>query len=429
MTAIPTKWVPIIACALCLAVAGNPMTIGVASLFVVPMTEDFGWTRGQFFAGIAVETAVSAIVLPFVGQLVDRRGARAAILPGILIFATCIALLATLNGSWPIYLTLMGVIGAAAMLHGPVPYTRVALTAAGSRRGFALAVAISGVTIGLILVPPICSAIIENFGWRVAQLCLSGLVLVVALPAMMLGIRGRHEVKGGTDPVAAQPQTPFPWAELRSPLFWMLGIAIVLNAIALHAYLGHVAAIALERKLSIATGALAASTFGIGSAVARLAAGYLLDRVRTPQVGQLWFAATLAGLMVAAMGTGTPSIILASALIGAAAGAEGDLIAYFTSRFFAPGLYGRMYGLLLPFFMAGASLGPLALALAYDHFNDYAVGLYVMAAAQLIGCAFLLKVGPYRYGLGGERLEADQPIETGAPMRGSTGQLGTGVNQ
>jgi MFS family permease len=392
-------WTPILACAACLAVAGNPISFAPASLFVVPVTHEFGWTRAQFFAGVSLATAVSTITLPFVGQIVDRWGPRRAILSGIIVFSGCVAGLSRLSGSWPQYLALMAVLGVSVMLHGPLPYTRVAVEAAGSRRGLGLAVAISGTTLGLILVPQIASLLISHYGWRNAEVALAAIVAAVGLPPALLFI-GR--ARRGLEPEHGHAPPPLPWRELRSPLFWALGVAFLLNAIAVNAFLGHVGAIAVDRGLSISIGALAVSASGLGSALARLAAGFMLDKVQSPQVGQLWFGMAFAGLLVTALGAGAPSIILASALVGATLGAEVELIGYFTSRFFPPRLFGRIYGLLFPFFMAGVSLGPLAFALLFDAVHNYQIGLFAMAAAQLVGCLVLTRVGPYRYQLNGD---------------------------
>jgi MFS family permease len=402
-----TVWKPILASAVCFAVAGNPITFAPASLFVIPVTQEFGWTRSQFFAGLSLATMLAAVIVPFVGRIVDERGARKVILPGILAFGVIVAALSQLNGSWLQYLAIMMFLGVAVMMHGPLPYTRVVVEAAGPRRGLALAIALTGSTVGLIAVPPLCSTLIASFGWRITETILGALVIAVALPPALLfiGRCSKGAMAEASEPMpAAMPA--FPWRELGEPVFWVLATALLLNAIAVNAFLGHIAAIAIDRGLPISVGAVAVSMSGVGSAVGRLASGYMLDRIKSPQVGQLWFMLALGGLLIAAFGTGPGSVILAAALIGATLGAESELIAYLTSRFYPRRLYGRMYGLLFPFFMAGVSLGPLAFAMLFDAAGSYRPGFLVMAVAQLLGCLLLTRVGPYRYHLNGEPIES-----------------------
>lgn len=402
-----SDWATILACAVCLALAGNPISFAPSSLFAIPITHEFGWTRAQFFAGLSVATMISALVLPFVGKAVDRWGARAVILPGIVGFAASVAAISRLNGSWPLYLVLMTFFGVIVMMHGPLPYSRTVIEAAGHRRGVGLAVAISGTTIGIMLVPPLCGELIARFGWRITEITLATIVIVVAFPTALLfiGRRSRMAAVEPSDFTRVLPQ-PFPWQELRTAAFWTLGTAFLLNSFAVNAFLGHVAAIAVDRGQPVSVGALAVSASGLGSAAARLAAGFMLDRIQSPQVGQLWFLLALSGLLMAALGSGSSSVIIAAALVGATLGAEVELIGYFTSRFFPPNLYGRMYGLLFPWFMVGVSLGPLAFAMLFDATGDYRPGFFAAIAAQLLGCLSLAFVGPYRYELGGEPVEA-----------------------
>jgi MFS family permease len=143
----------------------------------------------------------------------------------------------------------------------------------------------------------------------------------------------------------------------------------------------------------------------------------MLDRIQSPQVGQLWFLLALSGLLMAGLGTGTSTLIIAAALVGATLGAEVELIGYFTSRFFPPRLFGRMYGLLFPFFMAGVSLGPLAFAMLFDIAGGYRTGFFATVAAQLLGCLSLAVVGPYRYELGGEPVEGGDKTKIGRARR------------
>jgi MFS family permease len=402
-----------LACTVCFAVGGNPISFAPASLFVIPITGEFGWTRAQFFAGLSIATLVSAVIVPFVGRIVDRWGSRAVILPGIIAFGVVVAALSQLSGYWPQYLALMMLLGVTVMMHGPLPYSRVVVASAGAHRGLALAIAMSGSTIGLILVSPLCSQLITRFGWRIAEMTLGAIVIAVALPPALLFV-GRRQIGVADAPAESMRALPppFPWQALRAPLFWALGIVFLLNATTVHAFLGHAAAIAVAHGLSVSVGALAVSVSGMGSVVGRLLAGFMLDRIKSPQVGQVWFALAFVGLLVAAFGTGVASLIAAAALIGATLGAEVELIGYFTSRFYPPGLFGRIYGLLFTFFLVGVSLGPLAFAMLYDAAGNYQLGFFAMAAAQLLGCLILTRVGSYRYRLNGE--PADAHGEAGA---------------
>jgi len=56
--------------------ANGATAIAVLTVFILPLSADFGWTRTQISAVTSVGAVVGALIAPFAGRLVDRRGAR-----------------------------------------------------------------------------------------------------------------------------------------------------------------------------------------------------------------------------------------------------------------------------------------------------------------------------------------------------------------
>ena len=56
--------------------ANGATAIAVLTVFILPLTADFGWTRTQISAVTSVGAVLGALIAPFAGRLVDRRGAR-----------------------------------------------------------------------------------------------------------------------------------------------------------------------------------------------------------------------------------------------------------------------------------------------------------------------------------------------------------------
>src|ERR1700684_4597579 len=77
------------------------------------------------------------------------------------------------------------------------------------RRGFASGLAVSGIGVGTLVVPPLASVLIDHFGWRDAYLVLGGLAAIFG-GAMALLIesdpRGRGLGPDG-DPIQPKPST------------------------------------------------------------------------------------------------------------------------------------------------------------------------------------------------------------------------------
>jgi predicted MFS family arabinose efflux permease len=90
---------------------------------------------------------------------------------------------------------------------------------------------------------------------------------------------------------------------------------------------------------------LAASFIGIGSIIGRLSTGILLDRFNGGLVG-LRLIPIVASAMLLSQVQSIVAVSVAAFLFGYVAGAEMDVIAYVTSRYFCLRRYGRLVGVL-----------------------------------------------------------------------------------
>ena len=56
--------------------ANGATAIGVLTVFIIPLSEDFGWTRTQISAVTSVGAVLGALAAPFTGRVTDKLGAR-----------------------------------------------------------------------------------------------------------------------------------------------------------------------------------------------------------------------------------------------------------------------------------------------------------------------------------------------------------------
>ena len=98
------------------------------------------------------------------------------------------------------------------------------------------------------------------------------------------------------------------------------------------------------------------------------------------------------------LSSGNPSAFMsyfATILIGFAAGAEFDIIAYLASRYFGLKNYSKIYSLLYAAFAIGAAMAPGIFGFAYDTFGNYEMVFLVSAGLFLLGSVTLLPLGKY----------------------------------
>jgi len=76
------------------------------SLLFPPILDEFGWPRGLTAGAFSFGFLVSALLGPFLGRLMDRRGPRAVMLLGVALVCAGLGLAPRTSAPWHLYLTL-----------------------------------------------------------------------------------------------------------------------------------------------------------------------------------------------------------------------------------------------------------------------------------------------------------------------------------
>ncbi|MFC1943599.1 MFS transporter [Chloroflexota bacterium] len=164
---------------------------GVAvSIFFKPMLEDFGWDRARLSSVQAVALIAFPIIAPFLGRLIDRFGPKTMILITVATQSFSRVLNGIAANIWHLYLARF-LLGVRAM-----PATNVLLNRwFVKKRGTALGIAATGMSIGTMVLTPISQYFILLWGWRPTMLFWAGVTLVIMLP-IALSIKNSPEDKG-----------------------------------------------------------------------------------------------------------------------------------------------------------------------------------------------------------------------------------------
>ena len=103
----------------------TPMVYTVFGLFLIPLTTEFNWTRSSVSFVLLIVAVASALGYPIVGRLIDRHGARAVLLWGILLFAAAVASVALIGNSRAELYAAYAFIGIAGTIPSGVTFTKV----------------------------------------------------------------------------------------------------------------------------------------------------------------------------------------------------------------------------------------------------------------------------------------------------------------
>jgi predicted MFS family arabinose efflux permease len=179
--------------------------------------------------------------------------------------------------------------------------------------------------------------------------------------------------------------------------FWFASIAMMFAAAAINGTIAHIVPILSDRGIAAGTATTAVAAAGLSLIIGRMLSGLALDRFAGPYVAGFFFMIPLIGMAMLGLGAVGPVAVIAAVLLGLGIGAEGDIMAYLTGRYFGMAHYGLIYGCILAFFTLGSGLGPWLMAHAFDAYRSYSVGLIGLGIALSAAIVLVTTLGPYPY--------------------------------
>jgi MFS family permease len=412
-------WRIVFAAALALCLGGPPIAVFSFSVFFKSLVSDFHASRAAISFAFTLHNLASVSVIPLLGRLIDRFGARRVILP-VTVALSLVLFSGKMLGSslWQFY-AFYAALGLLGIGTSAVPYGVVVSHWFNRRRGLALGCMMLGAGVGGIVVPLFAQTMIAEFGWRTAYAIYGMIVLLVPLPVVAALLENDPAARGlladGADPKQSRSHRlsgneGFSWHEIwHSPTYWLMLGAFFLAGASVHAGVLHIPALLMDRGLSAERASLATSVIGLSLLTGRFGSGYLLDRFFAPRVAIAVFSGSALGLAVLCAGS-TGNIALGAAfLVGLGMGAEADIIAYLLSRYFGLRALGTSYAYAFGTFVLAGAAGALLMGAGYDWTRSYTAPLIGFVVAMMFAIALLTRLGPYRYAVEPEANRALAP--------------------
>ena len=186
-------WFVVAGCVLVsFGVAGGQFSFGV---FLKPMTEEFGWSRGSLSLAFALTFMISGLLRPVAGYLADRYSSKTAVLSGVAVMGVILLFIPFINNLGQLY-ALFAVMSIGITLGtGPI-LTKIVSGWFHTRRGLTLGLVSGAGSLGAMILVPAASLFLVLFDWREAYWFLALLLLVVVLPAGFMLIRNRPQDLG-----------------------------------------------------------------------------------------------------------------------------------------------------------------------------------------------------------------------------------------
>ncbi len=400
-------WRQVGICFIMLACTG--MIASTYSLVAVPLEEAFNTTRMEVMLSMTVYSAVSAVLMPLVGMMMDRYSVRSLLLLGSTLLGIGYAAISLATSMNHVLVVFALFIAPANVLLGPLAATVLLARWFDEKRGFAIGFAIAGVAAGGALFPQIIHGLFEAFGWREGIRWLGLLLAVLTIPAALMAVnspeeRGLHPdgaVEASEANKAEMAKAPITVGQLLSdPAFWMIAATVAIVTSGMKGMVTNLAPLALENGVSSGSAAMLVTVYAGCGFVAKMVFALLSDRLgpRILMFGALGgFAAGMAFMTQAHLGL--PMIMTGVAVMGLFGGMMVPIEAFLAPKVFGKRAAGKAMGVLSGTILTALLSTPPLFGLIYDLTGSY-MGIFWTFAGLAVAALFwlpLIRLHPREY--------------------------------
>lgn len=374
--------------------------------FFDPMAEEFGSGSGATSAFFGITTFVYFALGLFSGRAVDRFGPRPLLLVAAAVMGTGLLLTSQVNSLQLGYVTYGTGVGiGVACAYVPMVATVGAWFE--RRRPLALALGVTGIGLGTLLMAPLAAWLIDQFGWRETYIMFGiGSAAILVVCALM----------AARPPAPAGDATPLPLKDvIRKPPFRWLYLSAFFLSLALFVPFVFLPSFAEDAGIGRVPAAALVGIIGAASVAGRLGLGVLGGRIGTVRVYQVAFLCIgLSYPLWLIAGESYAMLVAFAVIMGTAYGGFIALSPAVTAEKFGPVGLGGVIGALYTSAAFGGLAGPPAAGFLIDNAGYNTAILVTMAMGLLAFAATLPLSRP-----ASAATAPAQPVGTGAPDSGS----------
>lgn len=373
----------------CLCLAGfarQGPAVAVLSIFVVPMTEAFSWSRTEMSGAVSLGGLLAAFISPVIGPIVDRRGARL-----ILCLAVAGTGVAALALSFTQSLLVFYLLFCFARMVWAGPYDLGLYSALNNwfvaRRAIATSIVTLAQLSGLVALPLIAQLAMNGSDWRAGWVAVGTVVLVVGfLPCWLLLVRRPEDVglqpdrlSDGKTQVLVEPRWNRAQA-MRTPAFWLLSLYTVLVYPVQAGVSLHQAPHLIEQGISPVAAAAIIAFLSALSALAGFGIGFL------PRHWPVRYLMAVTAVLLSAGSFGLINVssaemaALPAGLFGLGIGGVMMLLPMAWADYFGRESYGAIRGVALSLQVTAQAAGPLVSGMLRDWSGTYTDSLLLFGA-------------------------------------------------
>lgn len=362
------------------------------SLFTKPVTEELGFGRAEFTSYYTIMATTAMITAPIAGRLMKKMNIK--------LYMTIFTILgagAYIGFSFATELThflLFAVpMGMALAGAGLIPVSVLITNWFNAKRGLSLGIALSGTGFGAMILSPLVTWIITEYGWRTAYLTIGILIAAVLVPLIIFVIKLSPADKGLLplgDEKASRNTPEKALAGLtqkeafKSVSFWSLCLGIVVGGIVVNSMILHLVPYLTDIGTPPQQAALLLSLAASMVIVAKLLVGRLYDKLGLIKTITFIVASDIICFLFLMKGNLLIPGILYTVFAALGSTAVTVTPAYLTAALFGEKDYSAKYGIVALFTSLGAAIAPIISGLIYNINHSYELLINILIVLAIV---------------------------------------------
>ena len=410
----------IVAVGILVNIAGTFAFSSTLSIFLKPITEELGVTRGAFSLIRTFEIGVAALIVPMLGSWIDRHGGRGVLVLGVLMEGAGLLLSSLVQSFWQFVVVRCSLVIAGEALLGSLVINVTIAQWFVRKRGRAMGIANLGTGVAKLSIPIAAASLFVLVGWRDTW-AIFGIIapLLVVAPALIF-VRRQPEDLGlrpdGDPPLAAiaepresrtddrrkQPaqssdETVWTRAQaIRSGTFWVLVITFGIASVGIAGLNLHIFSYVTDIGHSPLVAASFMSTIAITQLGSTLVWGMLADKFDIRKVSCIQFLIQGIGLITAITSRQIHVTYIGFFLYGTGLAGSFVLREVIWANFFGRNSLGTVRGLSMLFSHLFAASGAPFFGFLHDRTGSYDLSFTIFSCALFTSAFLVLLAKPPR---------------------------------
>ena len=370
-------------------------------VFFKPLLAEFGWTRAMTSGAFSLSLILTGSLNVLTGKLTDRIGPRLVVTISGVFLALGYLLISQTSTLWQLYLY-YGIIVALGMSSGVVPLQSTIARWFTRRRGAMTGIIVSGIGVGMLVMPVVANTLINSYGWRISYIVVGFTALGLVIVAAQFLKRDPAKIGQLPDGDSDLPEKVAPAdggfslrEAMRTWQFWIIIVATFCFTMSEGTIMVHIVPHASDLGLSAVKATLILTLIGGVSIAGRIIMGSASDRIGNKAAWIICLVMLSISIFWLILAQDLWMLYLFAVIFGFGYGGLSVLISPIVAEYFGLRSHGVIMGVVIMFGgSAGMAIGPVVAGHIFDVTGSYQPAFILYSIISVVGLILMLFLKP-----------------------------------